>query len=324
MATSSSTIETPSIASVGPTGSDWALLCGCVLLWGSTFAGLTLASRTIDPVWIIAGRLLIATALLAGPTWLEARRRIPPSGPKYAPISWRAVLSMSLVGTLFTALPYLAYADAARTTPSSVLAICNGAAPIFTMLLAHFLLPNDRMTPRRAIGVALGFTGLVLLVSPRLREGVTASSTALVLTIVAAGLYAVGNIVARQAPRIRPIASSFILVSSGAVAATFVALIAAPIPVHASQQSLLALLGVGVGPTGVAMIAWVLLVQRAGPVFTSFATYISPLVALAIGVIFLHEHPGWEALAALALILSGVAVANLAPRPPRTREAAAD
>jgi drug/metabolite transporter (DMT)-like permease len=288
-------------------------LFATVLLWGSTFAGLSLASRSIAPVWIIAGRMGIATVLLAIPAAVELRLQARKPSHRYVKITWRAVGLMALVGVAFTALPYLAYASAARTTPSSILAICNGAAPIFTMMLAHFLLPGERMTVRRAAGVAMGFIGLVVLTLPKLEAGMDPSAIAMILAIGAAALYAGGNIVTRQAPRIPPIASSFILVSTGAVASIIAALASAPFPQDVSAESFWALVAIGAGPTGIAMISYIVLVQRAGPVFTSLGTYIAPLVALAIGLLFLNERPHVEAFAALALILSGVWIANSRP-----------
>jgi drug/metabolite transporter (DMT)-like permease len=306
--------STASSAQAGPAAFDWLLLGSTVLLWGSTFAGLHVATQTIAPVWVIAGRLLIASLLLAIPAWLEYRSQR--ARERYARISWEAVIWMGMVGTVFTALPYLAYANAARTADSSVLAICNGAAPLFTALLAHISLRGEQLTGQRLAGVLLGFAGLVLLMLPELREGVTASGLSLLIAILAAALYAGGNIATRKSPRIPPITSSFILVSAGALASVPVALLVEPSPAAPSTESLLALIGIGVGPTGVAMIAYVLLVQRAGAVFVSFATYLAPLWALFLGIVFIGERPGWEAFVSLCLILLGVWIANLRPRAP--------
>ncbi|MEZ5938463.1 MAG: DMT family transporter [Hyphomonadaceae bacterium] len=307
-------------AQSGPDSADWLLLGFTVLVWGTTFASLRIAAETIPPIWIIAGRLTVASALLAPLGIAVLLRRPKGTGASAQTVVggraiWSAAGWMSLVGIVFTALPYLAYANAARTADSSVLAICNGAAPIFTIVLAHLILPGERMTWARASGVGLGFIGLIVLMTPRLANGVDPRAVGLVLSILAASLYAAGNIATRQAPRIQPILSSFILVSSGAVAALLAALATTPFPEDVSRESLLALLWIGIGPTGLAMIAFVILVQRAGPVFTSFSTYLAPMVALAIGVAFLHERPGWEAPAALALILAGVWIGNRRARP---------
>jgi drug/metabolite transporter (DMT)-like permease len=71
----------------------------------------------------------------------------------------------------------------------------------------------------------------------------------------------------------------------------------------------------GLLPTAFAMFVYVWLIRRAGPVFVSFTTYMSPLWATGLGVLFLGEQLEWSMVGALTLILIGVAIANRrAPR----------
>ena len=125
-----------------------------------------------------------------------------------------------------------------------------------------------------------------------------------------AWLYAVGNVGTRLAPRIDPVVSSFVIVGLGAVAALLHALVMEPFPVAASAASITAMAVLGLLPTAFAMFVYVWLIQRAGPVFVSFTTYMSPLWATGLGVLFLGESLQWSMVGALALILAGVAVAN--------------
>ena len=80
---------------------------------------------------------------------------------------------------------------------------------------------------------------------------------------------------------------------------------------------MIAMIVLGLLPTAFAMFVYVWLIQRAGPVFVSFTTYLSPLWATGLGVLFLGEQLQWSMVGALALILAGVAVANRRPRPAR-------
>jgi drug/metabolite transporter (DMT)-like permease len=81
--------------------------------------------------------------------------------------------------------------------------------------------------------------------------------------------------------------------------------------VEASVRSITAMLMIGLFPTAIAMILYVWLIQRTGAVFVSFTTYLSPLWATGLGVVFLNEPLHWSMIGALALILVGVAVANM-------------
>ncbi len=104
--------------------------------------------------------------------------------------------------------------------------------------------------------------------------------------------------------------SSFLIVGLGAAAALLHALVMEPFPVAASAASITAMIVLGLLPTAFAMFVYVWLIQRAGPVFVSFTTYMSPLWATGLGVLFLGEQLHWSMIGALALILAGVAVAN--------------
>lgn len=293
---------------------SWVSLFLLVAVWGSTYALLRIAVRTIDPVWLVSGRLVggaLVMAVLIAIARLFRRRRAEPA---YAPVSLAAIGWFSLIGIAFTALPFVLYATAARNTASALLAICNGGTPIFTALVAHLVTPDDRLTPRRAAGVAMGFAGLLVLVAPELLHGVTASAAALAYAIIGALLYAGSGICTRLAPRISPLASTFIILGSGGVSALACATLTIPFPVAPSAESLIAMAVLAIVPTALAFVLWVWLVQRAGAVFGSLTNYVMPLWAAGLGVVFLGENIGWQAILAMALIVGGVAVASRRPR----------
>lgn len=291
---------------------EWTVLAVLVALWGSAFAALRIGVETIDPLWVVAWRSWAAVIFVgaAYPMLMAVGRGRHAEKPTKKAVIWFAV-----IGVAFTAVPVLVFASAAQTESSAALAICNGASPVFTGLMAHRLLEGERMSWRRAAGVALGFGGLVVLVAPDLTG--TTHSFALLGAVGATLLYACGNIATRLAPHISAALSSLIITGSGAVTMTVIALAAAHWPGNPSWTSMLAVLALGVGPSGIATLAYVWLVRKSGPMFVSFATYLSPLWATVIGVFFLHEPLHWSLVAALTLILLGVAVANA--RAPRAR-----
>jgi drug/metabolite transporter (DMT)-like permease len=293
---------------------SWASLFLLVVVWGSTYAVLRIAVRTIHPIWMVSGRLVggaLVMALLIAIARLVSR---PRAAPAYAPVNLAAIGWFSLVGIAFTALPFVLYASAARNTASAVLAICNGGTPIFTALVAHVVTRDDRLTPRRAVGVAMGFVGLLVLVAPELLHGVTASAAALAYAIVGALLYAGSGICTRLAPRISPLASTFIILASGGAAALACAALTTPFPTAPSAESLTAMAVLAIIPTALAFVLWVWLVQRAGAVFGSLTNYVMPLWAAGLGIVFLGENIGWQAFLAMVLIVGGVAVASRRPR----------
>ncbi len=301
---------------VAPTGAalNWIILLVLVVVWGSTFAGIRIAVETIHPLWTVAGRMGSATVFLLLFLLVSNATTRKPRGDATAPVTPHAIFAYSLIGVVFTALPFVLYAIAAQTTGSAVMAICNGATPFATTVAAHFLV-KDRLTARRIAGVMAGFLGLAVLVWPEAQKGIANSSLfGIILAIAGAALYAGGNVGTRMSPRLSPLMSSLILVGAGAVAATIAAVLLAPWPEAASLRSITAMLMIGLFPTAIAMILYVWLIQRTGAVFVSFTTYLSPLWATGLGVLFLDEPLHWSMIGALALILAGVAVANTRPR----------
>ncbi len=289
---------------------SWAALLLLVVIWGSTFAGIRVGVETITPAWLVAGRLLSGSVFLGA--WLLGERlvRRAPRRTTEAPrVSLRAIGWFALIGIGATMAPFVLYAHAAESVGSAVMAICNGATPFATVLMAHAFV-GDRLTGRRLLGVLLGFLGLVVLVIPEFRDGAQASLIGLLLAIFGAWLYAVGNIATRLAPRIEPVLSSFLIVLLGAVSAIAYAAVMEPLPPNPSQSSIIAMIVLGLLPTAFAMFVYVWLIRRAGPVFVSFVTYLSPLWATGLGVLFLGEALHWSMVGALTLILLGVAVAN--------------
>src|SRR5690606_23074152 len=117
----------------------------------------------IPPAWNTVLRMAVATLVL-GIICAARGERLPRLTPRPEP-AWAWYSALGLLGL---AAPFFLFAFSAQGLSSAVNAICNGSSPLFTAALAHMLLAEERLTPRRGAGVALGFAGLLVLVWPRL------------------------------------------------------------------------------------------------------------------------------------------------------------
>lgn len=285
---------------------DWLVMAFLVVAWGSAFAALKIAVEFIPPVWNASLRLWIAVATLAIVLAVQ-RQKLPP-------LRDRAWLFYSVTGLVGMAAPFILFAYAAQSLPSAVNAMCNGASPIFTAVLAHLFVAGDRLTLQRVGGVGLGFAGLLVLLAPKLMGGLNVESLAMIAALSAAGLYAVANVVTKRAPPVAATVGALMMTLWAAAYATAAAIVVAPLPPWPPLPALIAVIAQGVFPAGLATIGWLFLIQRRGPLFVSLSIYMAPLWATALGVIFLNERPGWPAFVALGLILGGVALATLERR----------
>lgn len=284
---------------------DWVVLGLLVAWWSSSFAVLKLATAHFSPMWNTAIRLIVAIPVLVA----VVASRGQPLPSRRDPL-WRAY---AFIGLLGMAIPFALYAYSAQRLPSAVNAICNGASPIFTGILGHMVLADDKLTARKAGGVLLGFAGLVVLVAPKFAQGMTVEAAGLIAALIGAVLYAVSNVLTRTAPPAPSAVGALLMCLWAAPVALAGALALEPIPSWPPLPSLLAVLAMGVVSTALGTIGYVFLIHRRGPLFMSMAIYLAPLGATALGVVALGERPGWPAFAALALILAGVGLVTLTP-----------
>jgi drug/metabolite transporter (DMT)-like permease len=297
----------PELTLPRPKPVDWLVLAGLVIAWGSAFGALKIAVHEIPPVWNTVGRLWIASVTLGVICAINGERL-----PKLSDPAWRYYGFNGLIGM---AAPFFLFAYAAEGLPSAVNAICNGVSPIFTAVLAHGLLKDERLGARRFFGVMVGFAGLVVLVAPRLARDESVETLALAFALTGALMYAVSNVVTRKAPPVPSSIGALIMCISGAAFATAAAPFIQPLPDKLPHlPALMSVIGLGVFTTAIAGVGYVFLIKRLGPVFMSMAIYLAPLWAMAVGVILLGERPGWPAYVALSLILLGVALATRGPR----------
>ena len=285
---------------------DWIVLGALVVTWGSAFGALKVAVEHIHPLWNTVFRIWIAVATLAVVVGLERKRL-----PQLRDPAWRFYAITGLIGM---SVPFAMFAYAAEAIPSAVNALCNGASPIFTAVLAHLFVAGDRLTLRRAAGVGLGFAGLVVLVAPKLTGGMSLEGIGLITAISGAALYSFANVLIKRSPEVSPSVGALMMCLWAGVFSIPVAMVFAPAPTWPPMSSLMAVSALGVFPTALASIGYVFLIQRRGPLFMSMAIYVAPLWAVGLGIVFLGEQPGWPVFAALALILGGVALATLERR----------
>lgn len=286
---------------------DWAVLAFLVAWWSSSFAVLKVATAHISPLWNTAGRLLVAIPVLA--VILAARgQRLPP----WRDPIWRAY---AIVGLSGMAVPFALYGFSAQRLPSAVNAICNGATPIFTGVLAHAFSAADRLTLRKGLGTLVGFAGLVVLVAPQFTHGMTVAAWGLTAALIGAVLYAVSNVLTRTTPAPATTGALMMCLWSAPFSLA-AALIFEPLPPWPGAASLAAMTALGVVSTALGTIGYVFLIHRRGPLFMSMGIYLAPLGATAVGILAMGERPGWPAFVALGMILAGVGLVTVRLRQP--------
>ena len=292
---------------------DWVLLLALGAMWGSAFTFVKVAVVDVPPATIAAARLLIGATVLVAVIHMR--------GLSLPPLSraWHHYALLALIGN---AVPFYSIAWGQQYIDSALAGITMASMPLATLVLAHFFVHGEHITRRRMIGFILGFIGIVLLIGPAALSGLGGSALQVagqLGVLVGALCYATNTIIARRTIKSDALlASAGVLLIASAMTLPFALLLDHPWNLDPGWDSLLSVLWLGVGPTGIAMVFYLVVVGSAGPTFVSLVNYLTPCVAVILGVIILHEEPGAHAYAGLALILSGIALSQL-----RRREQAA-
>lgn len=276
-----------------------------IVLWGPSFLLIKVALRELEPVMVVALRISLGAV---GCWALLLWQRIP------LPRQPRLLVALVLFGLVNTAAPFLLITWAEQFIDSGVAGILNGTMPFFTTLIAHFFLADDRITPLKLVGLTLGFAGMVFLVGGNLRSVELLGSLGGQLAVIAACIcYASGAVYNSRALRgNRPEVTAAYSLTGAAVwlwLSAFASGTALRLP--ASSAVWLAVLWLGLMGTALAYTAAFYLMRSWGPTRVSLLTYVLPVVAVTLGVVFLGETLHWQLVAGGLLVLAGIAVVNL-------------
>jgi len=280
------------------------LLLGAI--WSSSFMWIKIAIQEVGPITLVAFRALFGF-LFGAVVVLVQRVELPRTFKAWTPLL--------VIGLTNIAIPFFLISWGELHIDSAVASILDATVPLFTILIAHFLLHDDKITLPKATGLIIGFAGIVILMS----KDIGASSNSLLgqaAIILASIFYAVSAIYIRKTTEDTP----GILRSAGPlVSATAVMWLGAVIfesPVHIPQLGItwVALLFMGVLGSGLAFVMAFYLIHEIGPTRTSMVTYIFPLGGVILGVTFLHEQLTWQVFAGAVLIVSSLVIANWEPK----------
>ncbi|WP_036564473.1 DMT family transporter [Brucella intermedia] len=277
------------------------------VIWGTNFIFMKWATALISPSQTVLLRVIFGFLPLALMAWCSgviSRGQL------------RHLPHFAVMSVLATTFYYYGFVAGTAVLPTSIAGLLSGSIPIFTFLAALLFLREDRPTLQMAIGVVLGFAGIVL--SARPWEDSAAVPLAGVLWMLAGTLSVGGSFVyARKflSPLNLPPLTLATWQTGLAVLTLMVLTDFDGIGAIASDPVALlgTIVGLGVLGTGVAFLTYYYIIGKLGPVRAAGATYIAPVVAVLIGAA-VGERVTPTELAALALILAGVVLIQTAKR----------
>ena len=280
---------------------EWALLLVLSVLWGGSFFFFKVLVSELPPFTIVLGRVGIAAVALN--LLLFARRDPMPTSPQL----WGAFLVMGLLNNV---VPFTLIVFGETRISSGLASILNATTPIFTVLAAHALTDNERLSWAKGLGVVFGFLGVAVLIGPDALSRIAGGDILGQLSCIAAALvYALAGIYGRRFRGIAPLK-----IATGQVTASTLVLL--PIAVLVDRPWLLpvpspqiwaALLGLALLSTALAYMIYFRILAVAGATNLLLVTFLLPISALFLGAVVLGETITSKSLGGLALIGVGLA-----------------
>jgi len=291
------------MAGVRHPASHWFALLALVAFWGSAFLFVAMALRSFSALQIASGRIVIGGLVLVCVCLWFSR------GLSVDRRHWAYFLAMGVAGNC---LPFLLIAWGQQYVASGEAGILMAMVPLMVIVLAHFMLPGERLTRWRVAGFLLGFAGVVVMIGPQHLGALfdQQAQLARLALLGATASYALAAILAQYQPNrdmVQSAAGTLLSASAVMLIALAVAGDFTPPRVLASAP-LLALLALGLLSTGAANLVFFWLAHRSGAPFLSLSNYLVPCVAVLLGTVFAGERLPADAWLALALILAGLAL----------------
>ncbi|MCK4986573.1 MAG: DMT family transporter [Desulfobacterales bacterium] len=260
---------------------EWGLLVILAVFWGASFFFVEVALRDFQPFTLVFLRIGLAALVLVGVVYISGKR---------LPTSFKTWAGYVVMGLLNNAIPFSLIVWGQTRIESGVASILNATTPIFTVLLAHFLTSDERLTSKKIMGILIGFIGVYLMMKPELTDGFSWRGLGQAAVLGAAVSYGFAGIFGKRFKDIPAVINSAgMLICSGIMMLPLAIIIDAPWSVRPSLEALSAVLAIAVISTAIAYLLYFQILATAGATNVLLVTFLIPISALLLGVGILGE-----------------------------------
>ena len=277
---------------------NWVQLLILSLLWGGSFFFVEIALEGLPVLTIVWCRVALAAVFLALAMFATGT-----GFPRGAAV-WQALLVM---GFLNNAVPFTLFASAQGQISGSLAAILNATTPLFTVIVAHFATTDERAVRAKLAGLLLGFCGVFVMLAGKDANGAWLGP---VLCLLAALSYGFAGVWGRRFRRlgVAPLATAFGQVSASSIllAPVWLAVDKPWLMEVPSLRVSMAVVGIAALSTALAYLIFFRLLASAGATNLSLVTFLIPVSATILGVVFLGESLLLQHVAGFGLICLGL------------------
>ena len=260
---------------------EWGMLILLSIFWGGSFFFVEIALRDFQPFTVVFLRVTLAALILIVVVYIRGHRM--PASPK----AWGAFFVM---GALNNAIPFSLIVWGQTRIDSGVASILNATTPIFTVILAHLLTSDERLTLRKILGVLIGFLGVYIMMKPELKDGFSWRGLGQIAVLGATVSYGFAGIYGKRFKQTSPIVNSAgMLICSSLMMIPFAVIIDSPWLLNPSLEAVAAVFGIAIISTAMAYLLYFRILAAAGATNVLLVTFLIPISALLLGVGVLGE-----------------------------------
>jgi drug/metabolite transporter (DMT)-like permease len=281
---------------------DWGLVLALSVIWGGSFFFIGVAVKALPPLTLVFLRVALAALVLN--LVVPALGLRMPADRK----TWSAFFAMGFLNNL---IPFSLIVWGQTHIASGLASILNATTPVFTVIVAHFLTNDEKLTANRMLGVLIGLGGVSVIIGPDALKGLGVNVWAQTAVLGAAVCYAFGGTYGR---RFRRLGVNPVVTAAGQVSASAIMLL--PITLSVDHPWLLpipgasvlgAVLGLAILSTALAYIIFFRVLASAGATNIMLVTLLIPVSAILFGTVFLDEQLVWRQFFGMGLIGAGLA-----------------
>lgn len=285
---------------------DLALLCLLSTLWGASYAFIKMGVETIPPLTLIAGRTLIAGAILL--LWMRLRRI---EMPKSLTV-WKQCFLQSILNSV---MPFTLIAWAEQYVDAGLATILNSTTPVFAFLATWLITRHETVTRRKLFGVCVGIFGIILTIGLNAFDNLGQALLPQLAIVLATLFYAGAAIYGKTFKGLSPVVPAAGSLIAGAIILLPLSLIFdRPWTLQPSLESVSALLALSVFSTALAFVVYFNLIQTLGSVGTTSQAFLRVPIGVGIGILFLNETMTITLWAGLICVVIGVAAMTIPAR----------
>ncbi|WP_445502099.1 DMT family transporter [Microvirga sp. G4-2] len=281
--------------------SDWALLGLLSVIWGGSFLFVGVAVKELPPLVIVALRVSLA-ALTLQIVLRAMGMRLPRERQ-----AWAAFFGM---GILNNVIPFSLIVWGQSHIASGLASILNATTPLFTVVVAHYLTSDEKLTGSRLGGVIVGFIGVAVMIGSAALTSLNTNVLAQLAVLGAALSYGFSGVFGR---RFKTLGIPPLVAAAGQVTASSCILLPVsfivdrPWTLHMpSMTTILSLLALALVSTAFAYLIFFRLLARAGATNVGLVTFLIPVSAILFGVLLLGETLEMRHMAGMGLIAAGL------------------